>query len=905
MKKRLFTNLVTPISLVGIGWHRLLLLGIILTLTGQSVFAQTFTAAGTPAAIPDPGNVSVSVTVTGLPGTVATADEVQINLNISHAWASDIVVGVTPPGGTEILIVNRIGGSSNNNNWNSANTVSIRSNASGPIPVTASNTNFDIPTGTYLPTGFTGFPVGNLASLVGATRNGNWTIRVRDDDVIITGTLQAASITFFGVSPPAPANDFCANAIPIVCGGTATGSTTTAGVDGPVEGCEGPPAPDVWYTIVGTGADITASLCGSGYNTTIDVYTGACGALTSIGCNDDFCGEGQSQMTWSSTFGTVYLIRVYGFNGSAGNYSLAVTCADPCPVATISYADTPFCSSVATGAVTQTGTTGGTYSSTAGLTINSSTGAITPSSSTPGTYTVTYTIAAAGSCAAVSTTASVTITALPVAAISYAGTPFCSSAATGAVTLTGDTGGTYSSTAGLTINSSTGAITPSSSTPGTYTVTYTIAAAGGCAAVSTTASVTITALPVAAISYTGTPFCSSAATGAVTLTGETGGTYSSTAGLTINSSTGAITPSSSTPGTYTVTYTIAAAGGCAAVTATASVTVNPVLAVAITGIFSPCNGTTLTMTAVSPGATSYAWSGPGGYMASGATISRPSATVAMSGVYTVVVTGANGCTASTSQNISIIAPTITITGPTSVCVGQTITLTATGGGSYSWSGPLGLKVKTATMNANATSTAWSGTYTVTVTGSNGCTGTASQLVTVNALPVAGITGNSTVCSGGTITLTATGGSTYSWSGPGSYTASGATIMRSPAAAIMSGSYIVTVTNTAGCSKTASRTVSVVTCKTGEEIAAVELSAYPNPTGGETMVTFTSNTAQNTLLSVYDVVGKEVAVLFKGITEENTVYELPLDMTLLSPGTYFAVLQTESGERQQIKLLVVH
>jgi len=51
----------------------------------------------------------------------------------------------------------------------------------------------------------------------------------------------------------------------------------------------------------------------------------------------------------------------------------------------------------------------------------------------------------------------------------------------------------------------------------------------------------------------------------VTLTGTAGGTYSSTAGLTINSSTGAITPSTSAAGTYTVTYNIPASGGCASI----------------------------------------------------------------------------------------------------------------------------------------------------------------------------------------------------------------------------------------------------------------------------------------------------------------------------------------------------
>jgi hypothetical protein len=53
-----------------------------------------------------------------------------------------------------------------------------------------------------------------------------------------------------------------------------------------------------------------------------------------------------------------------------------------------------------------------------------------------------------------------------------------------------------------------------------------------------------------------------------TITVLTGGpfsatSFSSTAGLTINSSTGVITPGTSTPGTYTVTYSFTGANGCA------------------------------------------------------------------------------------------------------------------------------------------------------------------------------------------------------------------------------------------------------------------------------------------------------------------------------------------------------
>jgi hypothetical protein len=124
------------------------------------------------------------------------------------------------------------------------------------------------------------------------------------------------------------------------------------------------------------------------------------------------------------------------------------------------------------------------------------------------------------------------------------------------------------------ISSMSGSILPSSSAPGTYTVSYTIAASGGCAAVIATASVTITAAPIASISYAGSPFCNTLSSAhSVTQTGTTGGTYSSTTGLSINASTGTVTPSTSTVGTYTVTYTIAASGGCAALIKTTTVTI--------------------------------------------------------------------------------------------------------------------------------------------------------------------------------------------------------------------------------------------------------------------------------------------------------------------------------------------
>ncbi|MCW1149235.1 adhesin, partial [Flavobacterium sp. TH16-21] len=194
-------------------------------------------------------------------------------------------------------------------------------------------------------------------------------------------------------------------------------------------------------------------------------------------------------------------------------------------------------------------TTGGTYSSTPGLSINGSTGEINVAGSTPGNYTITY-LYPATTCGPVgSSTFNITITALPVATISYAGSPYC---ATGlaTVTQTGNTGGVYSSTPGLVINAGTGEVDLAASTSGTYTVSYTIAAAAGCPAVVATASITINPIvtPVTGFSYS-TPVCSNGSniTPTTVVGFTTGGTYSSTPGLSINGSTGEINVAGSTP----------------------------------------------------------------------------------------------------------------------------------------------------------------------------------------------------------------------------------------------------------------------------------------------------------------------------------------------------------------------
>ncbi len=438
------------------------------------------------------------------------------------------------------------------------------------------------------------------------------------------------------------------------------------------------------------------------------------------------------------------------WTGAAESNVLKVT-VTAVPSATISYSGSPFCTSVATPQpVTISGSgayTGGAYASTSGLTINTSTGAITPSTSTAGSYTVTYTIPASGGCSAVPVTTNVTITTLPVATFSYSGSPYCSNASNPSPTFSGGgVAGVFSSTAGLNfISTATGQINLATSAPGTYNVTNTIAASGGCAQVTATNTITITALPTATISYSGTPFCKSVTTPqTVTRTGTSGGTYTALpSGLSIDSSTGAITPNTSTADTYTVTYTIASADGCGIITVTTLVMVTAAPTAGITNntgsTILTCSRTSISVTAT--GGDTYLWTG-------GSTPSTASNSLSSPGTYTVTVSSASGCTAQASIIITqdTTPPTAGITNNTGstilTCSRTSISVTATGGGTYSWSGGLG-------TSASASITT-PGIYTVTVTSDNGCTTQASIIITQDTTPPTAynVTGGGLYCSGG-------------------------------------------------------------------------------------------------------------------------------------------------------------
>ena len=152
------------------------------------------------------------------------------------------------------------------------------------------------------------------------------------------------------------------------------------------------------------------------------------------------------------------------------------------------------------------------------------------------------------------------------AVISYAGSPWCITSSNKSVTLTGTgfyTGGTYSSTNGLSINPSTGQITVSSSSAGTYIVSYAVSNFS-CSGIIATTTVQITAASTPTFTQIA-PICSGG-----TLTLPTTST---------NSFTGSWSPAINTSASTTYTFT-PGLGQCASNTSM-TVSVNPILALSI------------------------------------------------------------------------------------------------------------------------------------------------------------------------------------------------------------------------------------------------------------------------------------------------------------------------------------
>ncbi len=537
---------------------------------------------------------------------------------------------------------------------------------------------------------------------------------------------------------------------------------------------------------------------------------------------------------------TIYTLAVS--NGCTKDTSMTIQVI-PLPSITFS-ANNPICKGDSS-IITATG--GGSYLWNTGATTSTIT--VTPSATT--TYSVIVTNIS-GSCQKDS---SIKITVNPIPTISLSGRDsVCSGNST-----------TLSASGGTNYLWSTGATTSSITNVIISNITYTVqVSSGGC---SKDTAIHVIANPLPSVSLSGNNIlCAGDST-----------TLSASGGTIYNWSTGATTSAITVKPGSTTTYTLAVNNGTCAKDTNIKVTVNPLPAITISGVSAICLGDSSTLTASGGG--TYLWSNSS---TSGSITVKPVSNT----TYTVTVTN-NNCSKDTTINILVNTLSIGISGPVSICYGDTATLTSSGGATYSWS--TGSTMSSISVTPNATTT-----YTATIT-KGACVKDTTITVTVNPSPFASIIGKSQGCKGDSVIISALPRGTFLWS-TGQTTDS---IYVDPSTSTV---YTLTVTNSFGCKKDTTFKVSVVSANgaiSGPSSVCSGDSIQLTASGGGTYSWSTGATKNSIYVhpsanTTYSVIVNNgcIDTVTKSVSIFNPVLFACCDTTILIPGT--SVILQASG-----------
>jgi GH35 family endo-1,4-beta-xylanase len=361
--------------------------------------------------------------------------------------------------------------------------------------------------------------------------------------------------------------------------------------------------------------------------------------------------SGSTAASYTASQSGGYSVTITASSQTVTSSAMTVT-VNANPTATITTTTpTTFCTG---GSVVLTSSAGSSYkwNNAAGVIAGATNSTYTATAA--GTYTVTVTNAS--SCSATSTATTVTVNTLPTATITTTTpTTFCTG---GSVVLTSSAGTSYkwNNAAGVIAGATNATYTATAA--GTYTVTVTNAS--NCSATSTATTVTVNTLPAVPVVTTPVLYCQNATATALTATGTALKWYAIASGGT---STTSVTPITTTPAT-TNYYVSQTTSGCESQRAAIVVTVNalPIAAITPAGptIFSA--GGSVALNANAGTGLSYRWLNGSSEVGTGA-----SYTALASGSYSVEVTNAAGCKATSAVTTVTVNPkqpsVITITSP--------------------------------------------------------------------------------------------------------------------------------------------------------------------------------------------------------------------------------------------------
>jgi hypothetical protein len=282
------------------------------------------------------------------------------------------------------------------------------------------------------------------------------------------------------------------------------------------------------------------------------------------------------------------------------------------------------------------------------------------------------------------------------------------------------------------------------------------------------------------------------------------------------------------------------------------------------------------------GADTYTWS----TQATGSGIVDSPIGVPPSNIAVYTVWGTNqitGCvsTASTAILVNPAPSVMVFASSPSVCANSPVNLTAFGtANSYAWNN--GANGPNITVSPSVTTN-----YMVIGTNQYGCSGNASQQITVLQLPsIQASASNNDACKGELIVLSAVGGVSYSWLD----NSTNIVYQGNPINVTMNNSstFTVTGTNAAGCSNKNTVTVSINDCVGITNIAANAngVMIYPNPNNGMFTVELSNSAVKSIQLT--DLSGRVIMTR----TADNG--KVDMDINHLSNGIYYVKVQSNDA-----------
>jgi hypothetical protein len=256
----------------------------------------------------------------------------------------------------------------------------------------------------------------------------------------------------------------------------------------------------------------------------------------------------------------------------------------------------------------------------------------------------------------------------------------------------------------------------------------------------------------------------------------------------------------------------------------------------------------------------------------------------------------NGCS-STQSDINVIVSsspvaTISASGNTTFCEGDSIILSVNNAANYLWS--------TGDTTQNIT-VKTSGNYTVTISDPPGCTGDAVSsaiIVTVNTSPPAPIISQN----GTTLACSANGMSQYKWFFNGVQIQS-CTGQFCSCALNGDGFYSVEITNASGC-VSASEVYSSNGCGSSTAIIDAQenqISLYPNPASGKLFLLINDVKGKSVQIHLSDLFGKEL-LFFKNENITGT-YLKEIHLSELTSGIY--IIKIQIGESERFEKIVIN